>query len=445
MEGYAIRSSNTNLTLQDSYFRNVGGGSTSFNNWQGGGLYIDGTSTVVHINGTTFDNVHMNKNTSNAWGGAIFFAGKELYIDNSTFKNCYITTNAAETSFGNGSALYVYYGDVSVTNSTFEGNGHVPDPNGAYGGSVIWFRNFKSDGSFSQLRFEDNAFIGNWSTSIYGGTYNDSASNYDVYVRGNLFMNNLGRAIELNKNQNKWPARYVEITDNVFINNRSGNGGSVWLTNNIDHSGTDAEGNKVYGYVLFRDNEFYGNTSTGEGGAAYIANSGTVRADYTGYEGNGATLTIDSDYYGSLYDESDSLVLRQTGAAYQLYDAATGTVYATFTQNAQGEWTADAATGEYTAFSASVDLPNATEPTAEVTFIRDADNKVVFAFYTAAMSARIDEGRLTIDEADRTTAQMVRGNLSASVGGALRTAVKGQVLIKDTTFYENLVDRPVTS
>jgi len=441
--GYAIRSGNTNFTLQDSYFRNVGGGSTAFQNWQGGALYLDASSMVVHINGTTFDDVHMNKNINNAWGGAIYFAGKELYIDNSTFKNCYITTNAAETGFGQGSALYVYYGDVSVTNSTFEGNGRAP--NGSYGGSVIWFRNFKSDGSFSQLRFEDNAFIGNWSTSIYGGTYNDNGSNYDVYVRGNLFMNNLSRAIELNRQGNKWPARYVEITDNVFINNRSGNGGSVWLTNNIDHSGTDADGNRIYGYVLLQNNEFYGNTSTGEGGAVYVTNTGTLPADYTGYQGNGATLTIEGDYYGSLYDESDSLVLRPVGAAYQLYDASTGTVYAVFTQNTQGEWTADAATGEYTAFSASVDLPNAKTPTAEVTFIRDADNKVVYAFYTAAMSARIEEGRLIIDESDRTTAQMVRGNLSASVGGALRTAVKGQVLIKDTTFYENQANRIVTS
>lgn len=193
--GYAIRSGNTNFTLQDSYFRNVGGGSTAFQNWQGGALYLDASSMVAHINGTTFDNVHMNKNVNNAWGGAIYFAGKELYIDGSTFKNCYITTNAGETAFGQGSALYVYYGDVSVTNSTFERNGLAPS--GSNGGSVIWLRNFKSDGSFSQLAFEGNTFINNYSTCIYGATYNNSASNFDVYVRGNLFMNNLGRSLEL--------------------------------------------------------------------------------------------------------------------------------------------------------------------------------------------------------------------------------------------------------
>ena len=120
----------------------------------GGGIVADTMSSFTMSRSAVVDNT-----TGQPYGGGLYFAGvtdagsPENVIENSTFSG-----NASLHQFGQGSALAIWQGNMTVRNSTFAFNATSPnDPAGANAGGAVWL----GGGATTKLALESVLFAGN--------------------------------------------------------------------------------------------------------------------------------------------------------------------------------------------------------------------------------------------------------------------------------------------
>lgn len=120
----------------------------------GGGIVADTMTSFTMSRSAVVDNA-----TGQPYGGGLYFAGvtdagsAENVIENSTFSG-----NASLHQFGQGSALAVWQGNMTVRNSTFAFNRTSPnDAPGANAGGAVWL----GGGATTKLRLDSDLFAGN--------------------------------------------------------------------------------------------------------------------------------------------------------------------------------------------------------------------------------------------------------------------------------------------
>jgi predicted outer membrane repeat protein len=120
---------------------------------QGGGIFNSGTMTISN------STLSGNSATGRGQGGAIYNGGT-MTISNSTLSGNSALMGGDFGEYGEGGAIYEWYGSLTLSNSTFSDNSAV----GSYYGSAIYMY-----GSSSQV-------------TVTGCTLTDSAGGYGCFI-----------------------------------------------------------------------------------------------------------------------------------------------------------------------------------------------------------------------------------------------------------------------
>ena len=257
----------------------------------GNGYTINGNDTArilqLNTNGITIDNVtftngyaDMDSTSSADWGGAIYSNGAYTnhIISNSRFYN--------NTAY-NGGAIYLAGDDSKIINSTFEDN-----TANASGGAVFLF---------------------GWDCTIEGSNFTDNTANqlggavamyssHPAIIRESTFTKNIAGQ---NGGAVSWQRAAGSIFESTFIENEAGaNGGAVfWDANPGSVAGSEFTGNIANGFggaIFVNDNAGLTVASTFTENAAL--NGGAIAAfgDTTVYT---STFTENSavDYGGAIF------------------------------------------------------------------------------------------------------------------------------------------------
>ena len=264
----------------------------------GNGYTINGNDTArilqLNTNGITIDNVtftngyaDMDSTSSADWGGAIYSNGAYTnhIISNSRFYN--------NTAY-NGGAIYLAGDDSKIINSTFEDN-----TANASGGAVFLF---------------------GWDCTIEGSNFTDNTANqlggavamyssHPAIIRESTFTKNIAGQ---NGGAVSWQRAAGSIFESTFIENEAGaNGGAVfWDANPGSVAGSEFTGNIANGFggaIFVNDNAGLTVASTFTENAAL--NGGAIAAfgDTTVYT---STFTENSaDNYGGAIFVNDGAEL----------------------------------------------------------------------------------------------------------------------------------------
>ncbi len=213
-----------------------------------------GAVSVVH-GSLTLDTVHASRNTGQA-GGAIFAVQSPVAVTASTFDD--------NTGSQSGGAVYASYSpSLSITNSTFTGNGATVN-----GGAFVdeGAGDLGTADTVNGDHFTDND-AGHWGGAIYVPPAN-SITATGIAVSSSTFDGNhagAGGAMAIADPP-------VSVTGSMFSGNTSDDDGGAIA------SATD---------LTITDSGFVGNHSNGSGGA--IASTGPLTTTHSSFTGNSAT------------------------------------------------------------------------------------------------------------------------------------------------------------
>ena len=252
----------------------VSSGSVSVSDWglsasNARVVSLSGGSTSLSLNNVTIDGA----GSGNLDGGAITMSGGTLNLSGGTFEN-----NQGEK----GAVIYASGGDISISDASFSYNSADAQGGVLYGiGSV--------DVTVSNSTFEGNGVSS--SLSGFGGSF-ALISGGSLTITGSSFSNgstgSKGGAIHIDHGQSTAGVSELSITDSTFTGNSSSKGGVIYAKDRTDITITGStfesnSGNK--GGVLFcngigsdiviNNSTFNQNTTdlSGEGGAiAGLAN-----------------------------------------------------------------------------------------------------------------------------------------------------------------------------
>lgn len=326
----------------------------------GGAFYlVDSQYSELIIGDTDIDDigsVQIQNNTSNASGGAIFAQTLSAII---IYNNAVFTSNSSLTgnggaincsgvlldynskykdndAYSKGGAIYLYYGDNTLTRRQskltsvkFEGN--TANRGGALGVSTsddtyaigcfatIIDCEFKlnkaedKDGTStdmhggaiyvsrkSEVSISKSSFISNTSLSEGGAIYETGESHIEIL--NSTFTNNSSTLSTSNGGAISLHSSYLKIEGSSFDNNESGkNGGSIY--NSYTGSST------IESQLFIKESSFTQNSSSNYGGAIYITGRSTdaqnVNIYDSSFEGNAS-----SGNGGAIYVTSNSIYLK---------------------------------------------------------------------------------------------------------------------------------------
>ena len=300
----------------------------------GGAINAWDDVTAVHC---LFESNKIDAPVSQCYGGAIYAKDKDVYIENSTFKdNCaedyggaiyadavYINVNQAypqvfnsffinnKASDNKGGAIYAE-DDVIAVNAVFSGNKAEVD-----GGAIY----SEDDVTVKNCLFDSNKADGATVSQCYGGAIRAD----DVYVENSTFKDNYAEdyggaiyadSVSINVNQ-----AYPQAFNSFFINNKAGDnkGGAIYGDDgNIRAVNTVFSGNKalVDGGAIYADDNVYVThclfeDNKADGAKVMSCYGGAFRAQDNAVVDN---CTFRNNYAenegGAIY--SDTLILRNT-------------------------------------------------------------------------------------------------------------------------------------
>ena len=257
----------------------------------GNGYTINGSDAArilqLNANGITIDNVtftngyaDMDSTSSADWGGAIYSNGAYTnhIISNSRFYN--------NTAY-NGGAIYLAGDDSKIINSTFEDN-----TANASGGAVFLF---------------------GWDCTIEGSNFTDNTANqlggavamyssHPAIIRESSFISNYAGQ---NGGAVSWQRATGSIFDSTFIENEAGaNGGAVfWDANSGSVAGGEFTGNIANGFggaIFVNDNAGLTVASTFTENAALNGGAIAAYGDTTVYSSTFTENTADN-YGGAIF------------------------------------------------------------------------------------------------------------------------------------------------
>ena len=269
------------VLIYDSIFEN--------NHGDEGGAIHTSTNRICEIHDCKF-----NSNTAKQSGGAIFM-GCESYIYNSTFsynfaknsggaifsyidtyvENCLFEYNKADgniISDSNGGAIYEYFGNLTITGSTFNSN-YADDEGGAiYAQHNVYINHKQSDN-----QAHNTFFNGNIADDNNGGA---------IKYLGNAVIKNA--AFSSNKAYHDGGAIFISA-DSYFTH-------CLFNSNQCLGSSSQCKGGAIYtkADITFTDCIFQNNYAEDDGGAVYSEN--TVNGNNCTFSGNSA-----KDYGGAIY------------------------------------------------------------------------------------------------------------------------------------------------
>ena len=279
----------------------------------------DGSSRLFHISGADFDVEFRNLTLrdGNTLGGGGVVCSYVTGTSNVTISNSIVSGNYARSK---GGAIYSYYGDVTVTNSSITGNraynsqggaifaanGIVSITNSTFSGNRTHFGTGGAISTFAASAdvIVVNSIVSGNSAAHGGGIY---ASNGNVTLTNSSVSGNEARTGDgggiLARNGN------VTLTNSTVSNNTAGNDGGgihsgdgdVTLTDSaVSGNYADSDGGGLTsddGTVTLTGSTISGNTASGIGGGMYI-NSGDVLITNSTLSGNRA------DEGGAVYKEN---------------------------------------------------------------------------------------------------------------------------------------------
>ena len=286
-----------NVTLKNIVFKNAMYGSGA-----GGAIYFKGTNLTVE--NCTFES---NKNHYSKGGGAIYVDYNDkvlINIVNSTFSKNNVSSMGAALYFDNPSSLQGQY-DVYITNCDFNENYADCIGKNAYGGGAMFV--YRSMNVFiDSSRFIANEAVREGGAIRYSGYLTITNSEFysnkakqggaltsgqkiDLNIFNSTFANNTaseeGGAIK---------ARFFNINDAKFINNTAPNGGAIYAR---ESSGS------LYNSYFFNNTAYHKNITYGKGGALYVHNNVT---SFELYKNEFIKNTAD-DYGGAIFSEGQSV------------------------------------------------------------------------------------------------------------------------------------------
>ncbi|MBQ2653992.1 MAG: right-handed parallel beta-helix repeat-containing protein, partial [Methanobrevibacter sp.] len=225
--------SSVKFNIKNSTFKgnkaNSYGGAIYYANGAGGTIYnttfIDNSANkggaiftyagVIDINKTDFIN-NTAQGSSTAYAGAIYDQSSDkLSIENSNFIGNYVKSGGNSAAYAG--AIYTSYGEISITNSTFNKNSIENLGSGSCYGSVIcWYNNAKGN-------IINSSFLNNHGkSSVSAAMYGDSA---EVNITNSIFLNNTYG------DSNTWRVIYRSVGTFNFTD--------CWFGNTVKNSGED--------------------------------------------------------------------------------------------------------------------------------------------------------------------------------------------------------------
>ncbi|NEO85355.1 MAG: CHAT domain-containing protein [Spirulina sp. SIO3F2] len=277
--------SNTTVTITNS---SITGNSASLN---GGGIRVESGGNIPLDNSTVTNNISANNgggisisgggflaltnastisgNSANANGGGIHVEGNVNVTDS------FVQNNSANF---NGGGLFNYNGDITVTNSTVQGNTAVTDD----GGGIYSF-----DGD---ITVTGSTVTGNSAFSNGGGIYGKQlVSVNDTNITNNLAAGQGGGIYSRN-------TVTLTNTSTVIGNSATGDGGGVYsgvdLTvdnSTVSNNSTGGDGGGVFGNngdIFLTDSAVSNNLSSGDGGGINTETTGSVFVTNSTISGN---------------------------------------------------------------------------------------------------------------------------------------------------------------
>jgi len=341
--GRTTVASGATLNITDGEFKNGIAAS------HGGAIYNNGTLDIANADFT--GNKVDNKSSGETHGGAIYSAGGNVTISDSTFtgNTSFLTKgDAVDYSQGHGGAIYTrgYDNSLEIFDSTFTGNKtgkmggaiYVAD-NGSYtisgntfdgneancGGAVIinqasnyaykasegifennTFKNNKSlTGDTGALHIQGSGIAENINTVTFKGTH-EFTDNTAAKEGGALVVHYQGAVVNFDENGT-----------NTFTGNSAGTrGGAIYnasttinLANATFTDNSAADGGAIYngyydnsqpaGVVTVKNSTFTGNSASGKGGAIYNSGELTLEGNNV-FSGNTAAEGNDIYNVGTL-------------------------------------------------------------------------------------------------------------------------------------------------
>ena len=314
---FVVKDSSVTLTLNDLTLINANPVSDSSGIVSNGGaVYFDGSTLIVN-------NVNFKNNTVYKYGGAIYTTGTCI-VDSSVFDgNDIVNRGSASVDYG-GAAIYNWKeGTLKVTNSNFTnniknykngdnlvgaittiGNATVSGSNfvnnsGRWGGAIsatgAELRKNSSTLTVSNTIFKDNSALYAGAVYIWGSNYNIADCVFDnntAFGKGNMTPNNNnGGALVVSQ-----VSRFNEpitgtISGSKFTNNKAQYGGAAYF-------------NK--GFVTITDSVFENNIATAEGGAVGFSHASVkdlvVSINNSSFVGNKAPVA------GAIFTNVDSKI-----------------------------------------------------------------------------------------------------------------------------------------
>ena len=273
---FVVKDSSVTLTLNDLTLINANPVSDSSGIVSNGGaVYFDGSTLIVN-------NVNFKNNAVYKYGGAVFNNG-ELVVSDSVFdSNDVVNRGSASVDYG-GAAIYNWYdGVLTVSNSNFTNNiknykngdrlvgavatigdatisgSNFVNNSGRWGGAISTTGDLLEGSAVSTLTVSGSTFKENG--GLYGAGIFVGGSNYVIsdsvfdknsaYGKGNMTPNNNNGAALVVTTTNK--VTTGTISGSKFTNNNAHYGGAAWFNN---------------GEVIIRDSIFKNNSAGAEAGA----------------------------------------------------------------------------------------------------------------------------------------------------------------------------------
>ena len=198
-------------------------------------------------------------------GGTIYFKGGDMTVTNSRFEG-----NGSSTTWANGAAIsYVGSGKLMISGSTFKSNQ-------SNGGGALYVANTSETVEITDSVFEDNVAISNNGGAIY------AAESISMSITSSTFKDNESRLTGGGAIYTSGGSGTLTITSSTFQDNSSGEtGGAIKLRSIFKLSVTGS---------AFKGNES-GSVNQGHGGAIFAE----------GLDDNTSTLTITDSSFRDQY------------------------------------------------------------------------------------------------------------------------------------------------
>ena len=281
-----------NVTLKNIIFKNA-----KYSSAYGGAIYFKGSNLTVE--NCTFES---NKNYAAKGGGAIYvdYYDKVLInIANSTFSKNYADTSGGALYFDNPLSLQGQY-DINITNCDFNENKAKTN-----GGAIFAYRSMN-------VFIDSSRFVANEATNE-GGVMRYSS---DLTIRNSEFYSNkanqggvllCGQDIML-KIYNSTFANNTATAEGGAIKHRDAYFDGVKFINNTAPKGGALVARyytgRIYNSYFFNNTACIEDTTSGKGGALYVYNDATVRVEMYKNE----FIENTADYGGAIYSEGPTVL-----------------------------------------------------------------------------------------------------------------------------------------